>query len=1248
MANKKRSRATWGGRAKSGEYSFHGRSRAVRARLLNQLRLKVARLIGWAMVPVSVMLLTACGGGSSPPPPPPPTEGSATIGAAGGTVSGPDGVQLVVPPGALDADVTIRIARSSAGAPALPPELNTGPVMYEMTPHDLRFAVPVQVRIPVAGTIAADAAAFFAAPGGEWATLPADFADGVATIERTSLSWFLVIPSGGLVCSPRPTDPYPCQYVVIAPGPVTTTPAGAIVGNTISLAATLDVPLEFGAARDCGNAQVTVTRYSLWFPGRPPPVQPLTILQQQVSLSNSPTNASRSVGSATFQSLVDSADNGWVSFDVTFWCTREFDGQRRSAVGALRYQVAIAAPPAAPTITLQPADQSVAAGQTATFNVKAFGTALSYQWRKACPATAAPQIITGATGESYTTPATTLADNGCAYTVEVCGTAGSPPTTSCVVSQPALLAVSVATVAPAFTTHPASVSILEGQTASLTAVATGTPAPTIRWYQQGTPPAQVGTPCTGAGSQTSCTFTTPALSVAQSGIRYYAEAANSVGSVASNTATITVQTFTVAPTITTQPASLFVFEGSGATFSVAASGTAPLSYQWRRNGVDLSGANGTSYTLANAQLADSGASFSVLVSNSAGSATSNGALLTVYPAPTPLPSNGICIGSDTAGWCWRQPAPHGNTLTALAFDGGTAHAFGMAGTRMSSADGGATWQTAFGDYDFTDLTSPSPGVLIAVGRQLRPSPQIDGIFRSSDGAQTWTLRLDTSNYTNSVAFSDADNGVAVGAGIWRTTDGGLNWTGIITVPGGGFLHRVTYASANTLIAVGTSGLIMRSVDGGLTWTTPASGSTADLRDVSFGSASIGVAAVADPNANGEVLRTTDGGATWTRIPLPSGGGAFLTVAFADSRTVLALSRWGYVARSTDGGANWSPLAPALGTVQAFTSRLRFRDSTNGTAIGEFGLIMLTTDAGVTWNRVGGGSATEILEVVRFSPAGVGFAAGATNFGRVLRTTDGGLNWALSAPLGGVLDLAFAGSNVIAAGLNGIYRSTDLGQSWSTVYRDNLGNNPRSVDFASAAIGVAVGLDGAVLRTTDGGLTWTPVASGTTAALLTVRFASLNVGHAGGGGTTLLRTTDAGATWSPVAAAPAGENIHSLAYPTAMIAVMAIDSGLLRSTDGGLTWARAYNSVQGSMLGVSFGSATQGVAVGVNGEIARSVDAGATWTFVEQPIALHLRGVAHADANTVIAVGDGGTILRNTQGGVAAAGASVVRFPVGPR
>jgi len=91
-----------------------------------------------------------------------------------------------------------------------------------------------------------------------------------------------------------------------------------------------------------------------------------------------------------------------------------------------------------------------------------------------------------------------------------------------------------------------------------------------------------------------------------------------------------------APSITTEPANQAVAAGQTATFTVAATGTAPLSYQWKKNGTAIAGATSSSYTTPPTTSSDDGAQFTVVVSNTAGSVTSNAATLTLSSAQPPF------------------------------------------------------------------------------------------------------------------------------------------------------------------------------------------------------------------------------------------------------------------------------------------------------------------------------------------------------------------------------------------------------------------------------------------------------------------------------------------------------------------------------------------------------------------------------------------------------------------------------------
>lgn len=176
--------------------------------------------------------------------------------------------------------------------------------------------------------------------------------------------------------------------------------------------------------------------------------------------------------------------------------------------------------------------------------------------------------------------------------------------------------------APTITNQPASQTVTAGANVSFTVAAAGT-APFAYQWRKG------GVNLTGATSATLALGSVTASSAGQ----YSVVVSNSAGSVSSATATLNVNAPTTAPTITTHPAAQTVTVGSRVTFSVAAGGSTPLSYVWRRNGIALAGATQSSYVIAAATTADAG-NYSVVVSNSAGSATSNSAALTVQVPPS--------------------------------------------------------------------------------------------------------------------------------------------------------------------------------------------------------------------------------------------------------------------------------------------------------------------------------------------------------------------------------------------------------------------------------------------------------------------------------------------------------------------------------------------------------------------------------------------------------------------------------------
>jgi hypothetical protein len=390
-----------------------------------------------------------------------------------------------------------------------------------------------------------------------------------------------------------------------------------------------------------------------------------------------------------------------------------------------------------PSISAQPASRTVTAGQTATFAVVATGTGtLSYQWKDNGAA------IAGATSASYTTPATTASNNGAQFTVTVTDVVSS------VTSNAATLTVNAAppvNTAPSITTQPSSKIVTAGQTATFTVAATGTGTLSYQWKNNGA----------AIAGATSASYTTPATTASNNGAQFTVTVTNSVSSVTSNAATLTVNApppANTAPSITTQPASVTVIAGQTATFSVSAAGTAPMTYQWNKGGSAISGATAASYTTPVTTTADTGAQFTVTVTNSAGKATSNAATLTVNAATfilnasqTTLNFPSVNIGSNSVLPVTFTNAGNSNvTISNVTISGA-----GYTASGVSSGQIIAPGQTATLNVTFAPAgTGVLPGS-VKIASNATSSPA--SITLSGTGAQavshsvtlTWTASTST-------------------------------------------------------------------------------------------------------------------------------------------------------------------------------------------------------------------------------------------------------------------------------------------------------------------------------------------------------------------------------------------------------------------------------------------------------------------------------------------------------------------------
>lgn len=531
-----------------------------------------------------------------------------------------------------------------------------------------------------------------------------------------------------------------------------------------------------------------------------------------------------------------------------------------------------------------------------------------------------------------------------------------------------------------------------------------------------------------------------------------------------------------------------------------------------------------------------------------------------------------------------------------------------------SSDEGATWQQ--------------------IGR-------VDGDSDLLKWASVWVLRNDPSNsnvlYAGMHVYANSD----APGGIFKSTDGGLNWTGItngIPVPNVSDIAvspdgRTLYAATNTRYSPEPGAGIYRSADGGNTWTPVNHG--LEKTSLKF---QVLLMDKDDPNVlytgpfggvGKTMYKTTDGGGHWYRTRFDNSGWwkesfshAWAIAEGADSR--LYVSTWSGIYRSDDDGETWLARSQGLGDIQVFDIAL---DPQNPSIV-YLGLAdrgpWKSTDGGHTWSQIQKGyyepydASSGSVAAFAISPSqsdviysAVHGAAGHTLMG-VNKTVSGGHRWmAINNGLPGpdpawvatdvvvhplTPDIAYVGIE-IADRAGGVFKTTNGGKSWTELtHVDPEGRLPRVRCLAISAsdpdvVLVGTRQPGLVYRTADGGESWSVVSP--PSDLMDPN--------------TIVYDID----------------IHPL-YPEQIIVGVNIQ-GAYKTTDGGQTWARILSAdffqdnvgdlalnpeepIYATIKAVKFDpDDPQIIYAGHDNHrgkaglgVAKSTDGGASWTLINGP------------------------------------------------
>jgi photosystem II stability/assembly factor-like uncharacterized protein len=496
------------------------------------------------------------------------------------------------------------------------------------------------------------------------------------------------------------------------------------------------------------------------------------------------------------------------------------------------------------------------------------------------------------------------------------------------------------------------------------------------------------------------------------------------------------------------------------------------------------------------------------------------------------------------------------------------------------------------------------------------------------------------------------------------------------------LNAVDFAGTR-IIAVGESGVILKSENNGKDWAMVNSGYKGPLNKVQFTDSKTGYATyisnynfqsillktddggdnwfpldISDQyiknsyfvyNNTGyafteqEALKTTDGGHTWKKNTTTYFG--FLnSVYFIDEQTGFACGSDLTLLRTKNGGNTWEKITNL--PLDQFTTlyKVTFIDAKTGYMISTAGDVLKTVDGGDSWTRTG--TTIGYVREFYFTDEKTGYVIGGSAGSALYKTTDGGVTWNEDLQPGylfltGIKFNKSKTTGVLVGSGNGFGSGAQGRNIWITQNNDSWKNlsllsgndDYLSINFTDSKTGYIFATFKSA-KTTDGGITWNEIPLAGTYGLRHSAFIK-NTGYVADL-VDLYKTTDAGNTWNKILTGDSPDQIRSVYFLNADTGFYTTFSGsglIAKTTNGGASWTKTQISTFDFVNNLEFLNSKLGFAVGSQGIIMKTTDGGTTWTKTPGLDAEYwLTSVHIFDANTIIAGGLKGVLLKSNDGG----------------
>lgn len=319
---------------------------------------------------------------------------------------------------------------------------------------------------------------------------------------------------------------------------------------------------------------------------------------------------------------------------------------------------------------------------------------------------------------------------------------------------------------------------------------------------------------------------------------------------------------------------------------------------------------------------------------------------------------------------------------------------------------------------------------------------------------------------------------------------------------------------------------------------------------------------------------------------------FNSVHFEGTSTGYMAGENGIIQKSTDNGHSW--VSQYTGTTNDLTS-VSFSDVNKGWAVGWAGTVLRTTNGGANWIPQSAGT-TDILWDVAVARSDTAVAVGIYN--KVFRTTNGGLNWqsqTLGTGTSSTYSVYFYSytEGYICDGFGDVYYTSNAGLTW--IYRTTAPSSLFSITRISSTV-IACGSAGTIIRSTNAGLNWSTIPSGTSIQLFSVTQISPQVFLIAVDDGAILRSTDAGASFYQASPPIVGFDLNEIVMCDSTHVIACGDRGdILYSSNSGVNWSVTSGGEQDDIQSIYFPAPLTGYAVNNDGEVFKTTNGGTVWS-----------------------------------------------------